>query len=430
MVEFSAEPRRSLALKTLGSILLVSAGLSIACDSITEPNALEAPRRASRLSAPIAVTPGAMQGWSFYNDQTGTACGDTLACRMVNGPSGQAVPLGAGSAELATSSSSDGKALILASFQGVRFADIDSLRYSTLRQTDDAGNNLAIALQFNVDYDLDDALAGYQGRIVFEPYQGASGTVLSGVWQEWDTKAGRWWGTRSTVSRNGASVPNPCVQSSPCTWPQLLTFFPSLGVHSTYGALVLKAGSGWQSFRGNVDNLVIKVAGATTIYDFELVAVAPVPAQPPDSVPALIEDPSQYVEVDPVSGISVHRSVLSLKFQDSVSQSTRSSIIASIGGRVVGGEPDPEDGDGPYYVQVADDPTGEAILGTAASLAQQPTVAAAYGLLHLPAEKSLGYRRPRDGSGWTQWEVDPGKMKFAHGGRALEVIRAPMALGV
>jgi hypothetical protein len=183
---------------------------------------------------------------------------------MVNGPGGQAVPLGSGSAELATSTTSDGKALILAGFQGTRFSDISALKYSTLRQTSDAGNNLAIALQFNVDYDLTDNLTGYQGRIVFEPYQAASGTVLSGVWQEWDTRAGKWWGTKSTVSRNSGNVANPCVQSSPCTWAQLLAQFPDVGVHATYGAVVLKAGSGWQSFRGNVDKLVITASGGVS----------------------------------------------------------------------------------------------------------------------------------------------------------------------
>lgn len=180
-----------------------------------------------------------MQGWAFYDDQQGTACSDANACRMVSGPDGQ--PAGQGSAELAITTSSDGKALILAGFQGMRFDQITELRYATYRQTTDPGNNLAIALQFNADFDLNDAATGYQGRLVFEPYQGVGGNVQQNTWQEWDAKAGKWWGTRATVSKSNVSTPNPCVQATPCTWSQLLSAFPSVGVHTTYGAVILVA---------------------------------------------------------------------------------------------------------------------------------------------------------------------------------------------
>jgi hypothetical protein len=69
---------------------------------------------------------------------------------------------------LATPLAGDGNALLLADYAGTRFDQITDLHYSTYRQSADAGNNLAVALQFNVDYDLTDASAGYQGRVVFE----------------------------------------------------------------------------------------------------------------------------------------------------------------------------------------------------------------------------------------------------------------------
>ncbi|MEP6730701.1 MAG: hypothetical protein ABJE10_08690 [bacterium] len=211
-----------------------------------------------------------MNGWAFYNDQASVLCTDPALCALVDGPVG--TPLGSGSAELTASSSAQGNALILPGYNGIRFDRITQLRYSTYRQSADNGNNLAIALQFAVDYDLADQFVGYQGRIVFEPYQGNSGNVLQGAWQNWNAMAGKWWGTKATVTRAGLQVANPCVQATPCTWGNLLATFPDMGVHSTYGAVVLKAGSGWTGFRGNVDDLAIGVDGQTTTFDFERVA--------------------------------------------------------------------------------------------------------------------------------------------------------------
>lgn len=184
-----------------------------------------------RTAAAIPVLPDSMRSWSFSNDQAGTACTNASVCRLVDGPVGAL--MGTGSAELATNASTDGIALMLPGFGGTRLDHLTELRYATYRQTADAGNNLAIALQFNVDYDLTDASTGWQGRIVFEPYQGASGTVLQGTWQNWDAKAGKWWGTKASVPRNGVSIANPCVQATPCTWAQLLATFPNAGVHVT-----------------------------------------------------------------------------------------------------------------------------------------------------------------------------------------------------
>jgi hypothetical protein len=179
-------------------------------------------------------------------------------------------PLGNSSAELATPLAGDGNALLLADYAGTRFDQITDLHYSTYRQSADAGNNLAVALQFNVDYDLTDASAGYQGRVVFEPYQGIGGNVPQSTWQTWDAKAGKWWGTKTSVPKAGVIVANPCVQATPCTWTQLLTAFPNAGVHATLGAVVLKAGSSWAGFRGNVDNFTIGIGGTNTTFDFEL----------------------------------------------------------------------------------------------------------------------------------------------------------------
>lgn len=247
-----------------------------ACRDMASPHRLSPADHASFLLHPngtVVVAPTAMQGWMFYDDQHDTTCTVATVCQMVGGPAGQ--PAGTGSAELATPVASDGKALVLADYAGTRFDSITDLHYSTYRQTADAGNNLAIALQFNVDYDLTDAVTSYMGRIVFEPYQGVGGNVPQSTWQTWDAKAGKWWGTKSSVTKAGVSVTNPCIHATPCTWAQLLSIFPNVGVHATLGAVVLKAGSGWAGFRGNVDKLTIGANGTTTTYDFEVSATAP-----------------------------------------------------------------------------------------------------------------------------------------------------------
>lgn len=204
----------------------------------------------------VSVSPSNMNGWVFSNDQPNGVGTGTL----VNGPG--AAPLNAGSARLALAGSGDGQIVAAPVHQGVRLDQLTTLEYSTYRSSADAGNNLAIALQLNVDYDLTDANTSWQGRLVFEPYHTFPGGVPQGVWQTWDALVGKWWASRSPGNVH-------CPQSSPCTLPQILSYFPNAGIHATFGAVVLKAGSGWASFDGNVDELTIGIGGLDTTYDFE-----------------------------------------------------------------------------------------------------------------------------------------------------------------
>lgn len=384
---------RSLAVRRgrLALAILATVLLTFTCREITAPNLTpgSASKRLLNPSGVVVVTPGSMHGWAFYDDQHDAACVDASVCRMVQGPG--TTPLGAGSAELATPAQGDGNALILNDYAGTRLDSITSLNYSTYRQSTDAGSNLAIALQFNVDYDLDDASVGWQGRIVFEPYQGIGGNVPVNTWQTWDAKSGKWWGTKASVPKNGIMIANPCVQASPCTWSMLLAAFPNIGIHSQYGAIVLKAGSSWAGFRGNADKLTIGVGGATTTFDFEEAnSNASVPALPPDSIAAIVTDATQFIPLDgSAAEAAVHRSVISVQFEDTVSQATRAAIIGSVGGIVVGGEPATPGGDGPYFIQVADDSTGERNLVLGYRLNTLPTVVAAYALSTISADSAV-----------------------------------------
>lgn len=365
-----------MSLTTLGLALVI-----LACRNLASPLPPSGP--ANRLldeSGQIVVSPGAMHGWAFYNDQNDTACRDSAVCRMVDGPAGQR--LGAGSAFLSTPAASDGKALVLKDYAGTRFDAITELRYSTFRQSVDSGRNLAIALQVNADYDLTDQSVGYQGRLVYEPYQSAPGTVLDTTWQRWDAKAGKWWGTKASVPRGGVLVTNPCVQATPCTWAQLLGAFPNVGIHATYGAVVLKAGSSWPGFRGNVDALAIGVSGVTTTFDFELSDAPTVPASAPDSIPTALWDsiasPANTLQDPPSVTGSVIRDLVYVSFVHGTSVGDRQAAIDLVHGTVIGGLPIGEQ-ERFYAVRIpyvlgAGDSTSGPLLRAQAALQRLPTV--------------------------------------------------------
>ncbi len=207
-------------------------------------------------AATNVVHPGDMQGWAFAQE-TPTGSG-----AMVSGPG--APPLGGGSANLVVNDTG-GEILARAGYQGLKLADITTLKYSTYRTT--GGPALAIALQFNFDGDVTDTNNAFQGRLVYEPYH--TQTVTTGAWQTWDalndtagTGTGNWWFSNGTHANNSG-----CSQATPCTWTEVKAAFPNGGVHNTLGAVVLKAGSGWTGgFNGNVDALTVN----SDIYNFEL----------------------------------------------------------------------------------------------------------------------------------------------------------------
>lgn len=217
----------------------------------------------------VVVTPSNMQGWAFFDDN-----GNGGAGGMVSGPA--TAPLGAGSAELDLTASNQGYALGNAGYSGTRLADLTSLSYSTYVQQ--GNNTVAPALQLNIDTDVTDGNTGWQGRMVYEPYY--THTVTDGTWQTWNTmdsalvgNVGNWW-----FSDSGVAATSGCTQAKPCSWSQVLTEFPNIGINTQFPGVVFKAGSNWQvPFAGNVDAFTIGTASDTTTYDFE-----PAPVQPTD----------------------------------------------------------------------------------------------------------------------------------------------------
>lgn len=207
-------------------------------------------------AATQTVTPGAPDGWTAA--QEGSAPG-TVEWSADNAAPGY----GSGSIHFATTASNQGPILGNAdNFDGLRFDELTELSYWSYKTS--GGPVHQVALQVNVDYDLTDASASWQGRLVFEPYYTA-GVTSDGTWYEWDALAGKWWST-------GAPGNTQCPQSAPCTMAQVLTHFPNAGVHADpLGAMLFKAGSGWASFDGYVDALTVGTAAGSTTYDFEVV---------------------------------------------------------------------------------------------------------------------------------------------------------------
>ena len=191
--------------------------------------------------------------WAFV-EETANGSGS-----FVSGPG--TPPAGTGSAEL-TVDAAGGELFGAALYGGTYLRDINALTYQTYRQSGAVA--LAAALQLNVDYDLTDGNNGWQGRLVYEPYN--SGTNPStGLWEEWDALGAdaKWWAS-------GVPGNTLCPQSSPCTLGKVLTNWPNLGVHATIPGIGFKAGRNWASgFTGNVDAFTIQVNGDTVHYDFE-----------------------------------------------------------------------------------------------------------------------------------------------------------------
>jgi len=200
----------------------------------------------ARAATTITVSPNNMQGWAFFDDKGNGGTGV-----MVPGPA--TPPLGTGSAELAVTASNQGYALGTGAYVGTALSAITNLSYWSYQP----GPVLAIALQFDIKYRTADTT--YDGRLVYEPYQNGHVTVGSG-WQTWSPLSGIWWASNQTASGG------LCPMGSPCPWATVLATWPQATIS---GAVLFKAGSGWSSFTGNVDDFTIGVSSSDTTYDFE-----------------------------------------------------------------------------------------------------------------------------------------------------------------
>lgn len=411
------------------SIVLCGTLIVLACTEIANLTAPQ-PSRTVIPTGRVVVSPSDMRGWSFQRSPTNTA--SCVFCQMVDGP--RTPPAGTGSANLSTAaggfppSAGTTAAMKLPEYKGTRLDAITQLQYSNYHWAADEAPNNPTKLELVVDFDLNDVVTSDQSTLVYDPQINGGFTVADSQWQAWNARAGKWWGTQSSVSRGGVSVVNPCVVTSPCTWAELLASFPNLGVHSINGAIILEAAPA-QSFgtKTNVDGVVVGVGSSVTTFDFELTPHPVVPRYPPDSTPTALFAQLGTVSGPPLLDSAYRKDIVIVAFASTATQAQRQAVIDSIGGEVVGGKPDPMSQDGYYYVRINGGTT--AALLSAVSLLQRQALVSFAGLWRLFEPPVDSYRRPTDGAGWTDWKLDPATTNAARDNWALEYVNAPRAWG-
>jgi hypothetical protein len=257
--------------RTVDSILFLSrgtaapatAGQGFLIDHLLLNSANDADTDGDADSNSVLVTTANLNGWFFFNE------GATGSGGLELGPA--TPPLGAGSAFL-TVDSTGRHSLGTQAYAGTPLNQITELRYSTYKNTN-PDQAVDIGLQFDIDYDSTDAITGFQGRLVFEPYQTGTNPQQN-VWQTWHALAGKWWASRTGAPNSPSPGSNGlCPQSAPCTWPQVLANFPNASIHANYGipgVLLFRAGGPWANgYDGNVDAFTIGVSNVYTTVNFE-----------------------------------------------------------------------------------------------------------------------------------------------------------------
>ncbi len=177
----------------------------------------------------VVVSPANQNGWVFFDDLPGTGTGSG---GFEAGPA--TPPLGTGSAFL-TVDAQGRHAFATAGYGGTRMDDLlaTALQQLSGQQLEHGRRALRSSSTSTTTSTTRQPLS--QGRLVFEPYLSpAQGAVQQNVWQNWDARAGKWYGTRTTVTVNNvAGVAQPCQPATPCTWQQVLALFPNAGVRNT-----------------------------------------------------------------------------------------------------------------------------------------------------------------------------------------------------
>jgi hypothetical protein len=179
----------------------LAVAIFIACTDV-DPTSVLKPHGANRqlTGTTVVVTPDSLRGWVLASEGTPQAT-------LVSGPG--TPPLGTGSIQFSTSTSTDVRSIYNPGFGGTWLSNVTALTMSTYRQAPSTGGS-SLSFQFSADWDLADASSNYEGRIIWVP--ALDGAIHTGTWQTWDLQTqGKWYSTATSVTKGGVSVTNPCV---------------------------------------------------------------------------------------------------------------------------------------------------------------------------------------------------------------------------
>lgn len=199
----------------------------------------------------VVVSPDTMNGWSTntgISDTNTTQSGGSVA--FVATPN---APLSTGALQVETNASVDARVRV-AKDVNVKLSQVDSISYDakvTAAAEDYADASFRLGLDNNNDGVVD-------MTVVYEPYY--NGTVQQNVWQTWNVKEGKFWG-----SWNGGGGYDSNVT---------INNIPGTNADTTIRKISVGLGNYNASWRVLVDN----VRFDTTVYDFEPAAPVVVPS--------------------------------------------------------------------------------------------------------------------------------------------------------
>ncbi len=163
-------------------------------------------------------------------------------------------------------------------FNGVALSDLTALSYATFEQESGvktAAPFVLLEIDQNGDGTVDD-------QLVYQP--AAQATVQGNLWQTWNAFAGNWW-SLSGLAGMGTNTAGKPISSYIAAYPgsRIVNDGQQGGLRIAAGCI----GSGWQSFEGAVDAVVVGVNTQSYVYNFESDGVHVTSPSSGDNRPAL-----------------------------------------------------------------------------------------------------------------------------------------------
>ncbi|MBW3573175.1 MAG: S8 family serine peptidase, partial [Gemmatimonadetes bacterium] len=178
------------------------------------------------------------------------------------------------------------------------------------------------------------------------------------------------------------------------------------------------------------EHWILRVPRTVKTFRLSMMVFAPIPSEPkvpdvaPDTVPESTYAPEKISTNLPLMSGTYVRDVVTVLFRPGTSQEERQAAVNSVSGTVIGGFA--IQGDGEYYVRIADDGTAQPLLSAIDQLNALPQVIGA-GPEFLEPEESFAYIKPADGAEFNDWQIRPALADSFNWG--LEAIQAPHAWG-